>query len=133
MLRMQYLGQIARMRRFASCVNPRKDLTLGSTSSINGRAFQSGTLSSHADWQQAAGEHAKDGKGACWDGEGGEGADIWQAEGLMVYSASRIPVEEEWAIQNSLCRCAIFDTRARTHIQLQAPLRRSQCIRTRQT
>lgn len=43
------------MRRFASCVKPRRELSLGSTSSINGRAFQSGTLSSHADWQQAAG------------------------------------------------------------------------------
>lgn len=55
-LRMQYLGQMARMRRFAASVTPRGHMSLSATSSVNGRAFQSGMVTSHMDWQQSAGE-----------------------------------------------------------------------------
>ena len=49
LVRLQYLGQLARMRRFASVLKPRADFSLGSTASFNGRAIQSGAMSPNAD------------------------------------------------------------------------------------
>ena len=47
--RMQYLGQLARIRRFASVLTPRAELGLNATKSFQGRAMQSGAISPNAD------------------------------------------------------------------------------------
>ena len=48
-IRMQYLGQLARIRRFSSVLTPRADLGLSATKSFHGRAMQSGAMSPNGD------------------------------------------------------------------------------------
>ena len=48
-IRMQYLGQLARIRRFSSVLTPRTDLGLSATKSFHGRAMQSGAMSPNGD------------------------------------------------------------------------------------
>jgi len=62
--RMQYLGQLARLRRFASVLTPRADLGLSATKSFQGRAIQSGAMSPNADRYPPACIHTF--MPACW-------------------------------------------------------------------
>ena len=59
-MRLGYLGQLARLKRFSACVKPRGDMSFSISKSWHGRPFQSGATSPRSNdntWQHTAGSH----------------------------------------------------------------------------
>ena len=59
-MRLGYLGQLARLKRFSACVKPRGDMSFSISKSWHGRPFQSGATSPRSSdntWQHTAGSH----------------------------------------------------------------------------